>query len=83
MRYLRDISHPTLKIGVYAWNQKHIVKIEAGPFEQTYKLADTDLTDPDTEVTALLDADFLARVDERFHQMAADWQESMARNEIG
>jgi hypothetical protein len=79
MRYLRDIPHPTLKIGVYAWNQKHIVKIEAGPFEQTYKIADTDLTDPDADITALLDADFLARVDARFHEMAADWYELMER----
>ena len=79
MRYLRDIPHPTLKIGVYAWNQKHIVKIEAGPFEQTYKLPDTDLTDPDPDFAALLDADFLARVEARFRDMARDWYELMER----
>lgn len=79
MRYLRDIPHPTLKIGVYAWNQKHIVKIEAGPFEQTYKLADIDLTDPNPDLATLLDADFLARVEARFQDMARDWYELMAR----
>ena len=76
MRYLKDIAHPQLKIGLYAWNSKYIVKIEAGPYEQTYKVAEFDVTGPD-EVESLLSESFLASVVSRFQQMDADWTETM------
>ncbi|HEY0109177.1 MAG TPA: hypothetical protein VGB67_06060 [Fibrella sp.] len=76
MRYLKDIAHPQLKIGLYTWNNKYIVKIEAGPYEQTYKVAEFDVTGPD-EVESLLSAPFLASVLTRFQQMDKDWTETM------
>lgn len=76
MRYLKDIAHPQLKIGLYAWNSKYIVKIEAGPYEQTYKVAEFDVTGPD-EVESFLSESFLASVVTRFQQMDADWTETM------
>ena len=72
MRYLRDITHPQLKIGLFAWNGKYIVKIEAGPYEQTYKVAEFDVTGPDA-IDGLLSESFLASVVARFQQMDADW----------
>lgn len=76
MRYIKDIAHAQLKISLYSWNSKYIVKIDAGPYEQTYKVAEFDVTGPD-EVETLLSADFLASVVSRFQQMDADWTEAM------
>lgn len=76
MRYLKDIPHAQLKISLFVWNSKYIVKIEAGPYEQTYKVAEFDVTGPD-EVAALLSPDFLASVQTRFQQMDADWTASL------
>lgn len=76
MRYLKDIAHPHLKIGLYAWNSKYIVKIEAGPYEQTYKVAEFDVAGIE-EVEALLSETFLVTVANRFQQMDADWTEAI------
>lgn len=83
MRFIKDIPQPQFplfRIGLYAWNGKYIVKIEAGPYEQTYKISEMDIADPDA-VPAMLDQPFLSRVAERFRDMDADWLASGDRNE--
>ncbi|WP_020598625.1 hypothetical protein [Spirosoma panaciterrae] len=81
MRFVQDIPHPQFRIGLYAWNSKYIVKIEAGPYEQTYKVSELDLADPET-VPALLDEPFLHKVAARFQEMDADWQATGERNAV-
>ncbi len=81
MRFVHDIPHPQFRIGLYAWNGKYIVKIEAGPYEQTYKVSEMDITGADS-VQAMLDEPFLAGVARRFGEMDADWQETGERNEV-
>ncbi|GAB4017884.1 hypothetical protein EXU85_16140 [Spirosoma sp. KCTC 42546] len=81
MRFVQDIPHPQFRIGLYAWNGKYIVKIEAGPYEQTYKISEMDISDPEA-VPTMLDTPFLTRVAQRFQEMDADWQETGERNEV-
>ena len=81
MRFVQDISHPQFRIGLYAWNNKYIVKIEAGLYEQTYKVDELDISNPDA-VPAMLDEDFLTRVAGRFREMNADWQATGERNDV-
>lgn len=76
MRYLKDIPHPQAKIGLYSWNGKYIVKIEAGPYEQTYKVAEFDISGPD-EVETLLSPHFMERVLARFQEMDKDWGDAI------
>ena len=61
MRYIKDIPDPRFKVGLYAWNNKYIVRIEAGMLEQTYKISEMDITEPD-DVPAMLDQSFLDQV---------------------
>ncbi|GAB4020485.1 hypothetical protein [Spirosoma koreense] len=81
MRFVQEIPHPQFRIGLYAWNGKYIVKIESGPYEQTYKIQELDLTDP-ALVPTMLDSEFLERVTTRFQEMAADWQATGDRNDV-
>ena len=78
MRFVQDIPHPQFRIGLYAWNGKYIVKIEAGPYEQTYKISEMDLTTP-ADVPSLLDESFLIQVARRFQDMDTDWQATIDR----
>ena len=80
MRFVQDIPHPQFKISVYAWNGKYIVKIEAGPYEQTYKVSEMDISGIDS-VHAMLDEPFLAGVVRRFGEMDVDWQQTGERND--
>jgi hypothetical protein len=81
VRFVQDIPHPQFRIGLYAWNGKYIVKIETGPYEQTYKISEMDLSDP-AAVPTMLDDEFLSRVARRFQDMDADWQATGERNEV-
>ncbi|GAB3551948.1 hypothetical protein [Spirosoma fluminis] len=81
MRFVQDIPHPQFRIGLYAWNGKYIVKIEAGPYEQTYKVSELDLTAPE-DVPTMLDETFLSRVAQRFQEMDLDWQAAGERNNL-
>ena len=81
MRFVQDIPHPHFRIGLYAWNGKYIVKIEAGPYEQTYKINEMDMSDP-TAVHLMLDEPFLGRVAKRFNEMDTDWQEAGNRHDV-
>ncbi|GAB4036847.1 hypothetical protein [Spirosoma gilvum] len=80
MRFVQDIPHPQFRIGLYSWNSKYIVKIEAGPYEQTYKVSELDLIDPEA-IPTLLDEPFLTRVAARFQEMDADWQAAGERHD--
>jgi hypothetical protein len=80
MRFVQDIPHPQFRIGLYAWNSKYIVKIEAGPYEQTYKVSELDVADL-TDVITMLDESFLAGVAQRFQSMDTDWQSTGERND--
>lgn len=82
MRFIHDIPHPQFRIGLYAWNGKYIVKIEAGPYEQTYKVSEMDITGGTDAVQTMLDEPFLNRVSVRFQEMDRDWQETGDRNEV-
>lgn len=79
MRFIQDIPHPQFRIGLYAWNGKFIVKIDAGPYEQTYKVSEMDISSAEA-VSAMLDALFLNRVAQRFLEMDTDWQATTERH---
>ena len=81
MRFVQDIPHPLFRIGLYAWNGKYILKIDAGPYEQTYKVSDTDVIE-EADILRMLDEPFLQRISERFRNMDADWQATIERHEL-
>lgn len=81
MRFVQDIPHPLFRIGLYAWNGKYILKIDAGPYEQTYKVSDTDVLE-EADILTMLDEPFLQRIAERFRDMNADWQATIERHDL-
>jgi hypothetical protein len=79
MRIIAELPHPEFKISILNMNNKFIVKIEKGTLEQTYKVADADLTDGVNSVFELLDETFLATVAKRFAEMLKDYKEAYYR----
>ncbi len=80
MRYLKTLPHSRLKIDLFSWNNKYIVKLESGPYEQTYKVAEFDVAGI-ADVEALLTPEFLEQVQVRFQHMDADWSRALATDE--
>ncbi len=81
MRQLADIPHPDVKITLFSWNGKYLVKLERGPFEQTYKVAEMDLPPgaPDEVIRRLVDPAFVAEAVARFSEMRASWGDALDR----
>jgi hypothetical protein len=55
MRIIAELPHPDFKVTIMNMNQKFIVKIEQGTLEQSFKVAEMDLTDGVNSVFELLD----------------------------
>ena len=81
MRYVKDIPSDFFKIGLYVWNGKYIVKVEAGLYEQTYKVSEMDFVGDEGDVEKLFaDETFLRTIAARFLQMDTDFREAMERS---
>jgi hypothetical protein len=79
MRIIAELPHPEFKISILSMNQKYIIKIEKGIFEQTYKVAELDVTDGVNGVFELLDEKFLKSVSARFTEMMQSWRDTYKR----
>ena len=78
MRVIADIPHPDLKITLFSWNNKYLIKLERGMLEQTYKVSELDVTGVD-DVRRLLYDDFLAGVLRRFDEMNDSFYQALSR----
>ncbi|KAA0993233.1 hypothetical protein [Dyadobacter aurulentus] len=81
MRYIKDIANSEFKIGVYQWNNKYIVKIESGLFEQTYKIDDYEVQNIE-ELETCIDTVFMDSVRDKFEGMQRDFFGSLKRNNV-
>ena len=81
MRVVGEIQHPTIKITLFHWNNKYLIKLETPFLEQTFKIPEHDLTS-DEELREIIDGPFLNEVISRFEGMSKSLGESMARNQI-
>ncbi|MBC7745657.1 MAG: hypothetical protein H7096_11190 [Flavobacterium sp.] len=81
MRVVAELPHPVCKITIFSMNQKFIIKLEKGIYEQTYKLAEMDLTGGINDVFKILDDAFMAEAGVRFNQMRMDFMNAYQRFE--
>lgn len=75
MRVVGEIPHPECKITIFHWNNRYLIKIEAGPFEQTFKLHDYDVSESD--LNKIIDQEFIAAAIARFSDMSRSLSEAM------
>lgn len=83
MRVIAELPHPECKITIFSMNQKYIVKFEQGTFEQSYKLAELDLSGGGVnDVFEIIDEDFIKTVIERFKTMRSDFNAGYKRHQF-
>jgi hypothetical protein len=75
MRVVGEIPHPEMKITIFHWNNRYLIKLEWGPFEQTFKIEEYDLTS-ETEVNQIVSELFLNEALARFSEMAKSLQKA-------
>ncbi|UBM59468.1 hypothetical protein LAG90_02200 [Marinilongibacter aquaticus] len=72
MRFIKDLPNSYCKTSLYSFNNKYIIKFEAGLLEQVYKISELDVTGQE-EVEEMLTDAFYSRVIDRFKAMAEDF----------
>lgn len=72
MRLVKDIPHERYKIQLFSYNEKYILKIELGQFEQTYKIGQLDVEGPG-DVEKMITPELLSNALHRFLSMREDW----------
>jgi hypothetical protein len=68
MRIIAEIPHPECRISIFSMNQKWIIKLEKGPYEQTYKVSELDVATLE-EVKNIINEDFIIGCLNRFEEM--------------
>jgi hypothetical protein len=82
MRTVAEIPHSDFKITVFAWNNKYVIKLEKGNYEQTFKVSEME-TSGDGDIHNLIkDEAFINSVKERFKEMNQSLNEALNRLNI-
>lgn len=75
MRIVKEITGRPCKITVFSWNGKYLIKLESGPFEQTFKVSEMDVLEE--ELDDILSDTFLNDALKRFDDMAQSLRNSI------
>ena len=79
MRVVGEFTQPDLKITIFSWNGKYLLKFERGMYEQTYKVSEMDIYG-DEEIKKLVsDPEFLSDIRSRFQEMNKSLNETLNR----
>jgi hypothetical protein len=68
MRVIGEIPHRDCKITLYQWNNRYLIKLESGYFEQTFKIDQFELAS-EKELAVVLQEPFISEAVARFSAM--------------
>jgi len=68
MRVIKELSVDGIRVSIFTWNNKYLLKFEQGMIEQTYKISETDVLDEE-DLNHFFAGSFLEGVKKRFEEM--------------
>lgn len=60
MRVVKELIQEEIRVSIFSWNNKYIIKFELGPMEQTFKLSETDVLE-EKELDVFLTGNFFSK----------------------
>lgn len=76
MRIIGEIPHPDCRITLFHWNNRYIIKLEKGYFEQTFKIDQFDLASED-DLRQIVNEEFIQEALMRFEAMHQSLQKPL------
>ena len=73
MRVVKEFIQEDIRISVFSWNNKYIIKFELGPMEQTFKIPETDVLE-EADLEVFLSGVFFDKVKMRFKEMGESFR---------
>lgn len=68
MRVVKELSKNGIKISLFSWNNKYLLKFEQGMVEQTFKVNEMDLSG-EADLEVFWSDSFLSDLQKRFDEM--------------
>ncbi len=75
MRIVKEIPHERFKIQIMHYNEKYMLKIELGQFEQVFKIGQMDIENLE-DLESMMSDEFLSSCIHRFISMRTDWEKA-------
>ncbi|MDN3688379.1 hypothetical protein [Cyclobacterium jeungdonense] len=76
MRVVNEVKKEEVKITLFDWNNKYLIKFETGGMEQTFKISALDVPE-EKSLELMLEGEFFEDVKERFNEMHQSLQKAM------
>ena len=76
MRVVKELVREEIRVSIFSWNNKYILKFELGPMEQTFKLNEMDVLEEE-ELDGFLSGDFFEEVKNRFEEMGNSFRRQL------
>lgn len=68
MRVIKEFTEKGIRISLFSWNNKYLLKFEQGMVEQTFKVSEMDVS-TEEGLSIFWSAEFLSTVQKRFDEM--------------
>ncbi|MEK6780437.1 MAG: hypothetical protein AABY93_01945 [Bacteroidota bacterium] len=78
MRVIDEIAHPECKITIFHWNNRYLIKLEAGLLEQTFKVSEYDITSEE-DIRKILNEEFMQKAIDRFQDMSTSLRAALEK----
>lgn len=76
MRVVKELIQEEVRISIFSWNNKYILKFELGPMEQTFKLSEMDVL-VESDLDSFLTGEFFEKVKQRFDEMGNSFRSQL------
>ncbi|MCH7414711.1 hypothetical protein MM213_14520 [Belliella sp. R4-6] len=76
MRVVNEFVKEEIRISIFSWNNKYLIKFEFGPMEQTFKVPEMDVLD-ENDLKIFVEGDFFDAVQTRFKEMGENFQKQL------
>ncbi|HSF54347.1 MAG TPA: hypothetical protein VLA71_11365 [Algoriphagus sp.] len=76
MRVVKELIQEEVRISIFSWNNKYILKFELGPMEQTFKLSEMDVLE-ESDLDSFLTGEFFEKVKQRFDEMGNSFRSQL------
>ncbi|MCR9082124.1 MAG: hypothetical protein NXH89_06880 [Cyclobacteriaceae bacterium] len=76
MRVVKEFSKEEIRVSIFSWNNKYLIKFELGPMEQTFKVSEVDVLDEE-DLNSFCEGDFFEAVKLRFEEMGKNLRKQL------
>jgi hypothetical protein len=76
MRIVKELVREEVRVSVFSWNNKYLIKFELGPMEQTFKIPELDVLE-ESDLDVFLEGEFFEKVKNRFEEMGKTFRSQL------